>query len=286
MITTLPFGKTGHTSTRIIFGAAALGSVSQDDADRTLEVLLQYGINHIDVAASYGEAELRIGPWMAQHRNTFFLATKTGERSKEKAREEFHRSLDRLKTDHIDLIQLHNLVDPIEWQTALGPGGALEALVEAREQGLVSFIGVTGHGLSVAAQHIRALGVFDFASVLCPYNYVTLQNAKYAEDFEQLYAICQERNIAMQTIKSIVRRPWALDEEHVTTTWYNPLTEQSDIDAAVHWVLGREGVFLNTASDIHLLPKILDAAARFTQSPGDEAMKAIVEQKELAPLFY
>jgi predicted aldo/keto reductase-like oxidoreductase len=168
----------------------------------------------------------------------------------------------------------------------LGPDGALEALIEAREQGLVRHIGVTGHGLSVAAMHRRALDVFDFDSVLCPYNYVTMQNPKYTEDFETLYRSCRERNVAIQTIKSTARRLWGLQEERTTSTWYNPLTEQSDIDLAVHWVLGREGIFLNTASDITLLPKILDAASRFTRSPGEETMQANVKEKELSPLFY
>ena len=285
MIPKLAFGRTGHESTRTIFGAAALGSVSQDDADRTLEVLLEYGINHIDVAASYGDAEMRIGPWMAQHRSDFFLATKTGERTKEKAREEIYRSLGRLRTDHVDLLQLHNLVDRIEWMTAMGPGGALEAALEAQQAGLVRFIGVTGHNLSIAAMHKMSLEHFDFASVLLPYNYPLLQNPKYAADFETLASMCQHRNVAMQTIKSIARRNWDVDQTHTTTTWYEPLTEQADIDAAVQWVLGRPGIFLNTASDIRLLPKILDAASRFTDAPGNDAIRAVVEQRELEPLF-
>ena len=285
-ITKQPFGNTGHESTRIIFGAAALGRVSQEDADRTLEVLLKYGINHIDVAASYGEAELRIGPWMKEHRKDFFLATKTGERSYKKAKDEIARSLEKLRVDQLDLIQLHNLTDPIEWQTAMSPGGALEAAIEAREQGLVRFIGVTGHGLSIAAAHKRSLANFNFDSVLLPYNYVTVQNPKYAADFEALMAICQERNVAVQTIKSIARRPWGLTSEHTRTTWYEPLEEQADIDVAVHWVLSRPGIFLNTVGDIHLLPKVLDAASRFEKATGDEAVKADVDKLEMASLFY
>jgi len=146
LIPKIPFGRTGHSSTRTIFGAAALSEVTQDEADRTLEVLLEFGINHIDTAASYGDAELRIGPWMHGHRNNFFLATKTGQRSYAAARDEINRSLERLRTDHVDLIQLHNLVDAGEWDEALSDGGALEACVEAREAGLVRFIGVPGHG--------------------------------------------------------------------------------------------------------------------------------------------
>src|ERR1044071_3661816 len=169
MIERAPFGGTGHDCSRAIFGAAALGKVSKADADRALELLLEHGINHIDVAASYGDAELRIATWLRRHPDTFFVATKTGQRTYREAREEIRRSLERLGVDRIDSIQLHNLVDVIEWETALGPGGALEAAIEAREEGLVRFIGVTGHGLSVPRMHSRSLARFDFDSVLCPY---------------------------------------------------------------------------------------------------------------------
>src|SRR5438105_13227680 len=167
----LPFGRTGHQSTRVIFGGAALGRVSQDVADRALDVLLEHGVNHIDVAASYGDAELRVAPWLARYRDRFFLATKTGKRTAAEAREDLHRSLDRMKIDRVDLWQLHNLSDPIEWDRALSPGGAIDAAVEAREQGLVRFIGVTGHGAQIAATHRRSLQRFDFDSVLLPYNF-------------------------------------------------------------------------------------------------------------------
>lgn len=283
-IQTLPFGRTGHESTRTIFGAAALSSVSQDEADRTLEMLLEYGVNHIDVAASYGDAELRIGPWMDRHRNDFFLATKTGQRSYGEARDEIHRSLDRLRVDAVDLIQLHNLVDPVEWEEALSSGGALDAAVEAREEGLVRFIGVTGHGTQIAAMHLRSLERFDFDSVLLPYNYPMMQNPYYAENFESVLATAQERNIAVQTIKSIARAPW-LDRRHTQATWYEPLTDEREIQRAVHWVLSRPGIFLNTVSDIHILPKVLDAATRFDPTTQQEALQEGMEEMELAPLF-
>ena len=284
MIATQPFGRTGHSSTRTIFGAAALSDVTQDEADRTLEVLLQYGVNHIDVAASYGDAELRIAPWMKEHRGRFFLATKTGERSREAARDEIHRSLDRLQVDHVDLIQLHNLADPIEWDQALSPGGALEAALEAREQGLVRFIGVTGHGAQIAATHRRSLERFDFDSVLLPYNYTTMQNEYYAANFNALAQTCQERNVAVQTIKSIARGPW-WGQEHTAATWYEPLRDQHDIDLAVHWVLSRPGIFLNTAGDIALLPLVLDAASRFQQPLSDQQMGELAARLEMRPLF-
>ena len=284
MIATQPFGRTGHMSTRAIFGAAALSSVTQDEADRTLEVLLQYGVNHIDTAASYGDAELRIGPWMDRHRQDFFLATKTGRRTYQEARDEIHRSLERLRVDHVDLIQLHNLVDPIEWDIALSPGGALDAAVEAREQGLVRFIGVTGHGTQVAATHKRSLERFDFDSVLLPYSYIVMQNRGYAEDFEALMAVCRERTVAVQTIKSIARRPWS-GRPATRTTWYEPMEDQADIDRAVHWVLSRPGIFLNTIGDIHVLPKVLDAANRFEAAPSEAEMSRQIEKLDMVPLF-
>lgn len=280
----LVFGRTGHLSTRTLFGAAALGSVTQDEADRTLEVLFKYGVNHIDVAASYGDAELRIAPWLAKYRSQFFVATKTGERSAKGAREELHRSLERMGTDHVDLWQFHNLADPIEWDIALSPGGVLEAAIEAQQQGLVKAIGVTGHGLQIAATHRRSLERFNFDSVLLPYNYITLQNPYYAENFNALVATCQERNTAVQTIKSIAYRNWR-GRERTSNTWYEPLQDQQDIDRAVHWVLGRPGIFLNTVGDIHILPKVLDAASRFEQITPDTEMQEMVKRLDVQPLF-
>lgn len=284
MIATLPFGRTGHQSTRTLFGAAALGEVSQADADRTLEVLLHYGINHIDVAASYGRAEERIGPWMDRHRNDFFLASKTGERSKQAATDEIHRSLERLRTDHLDLIQLHNLVDPIEWDEAMGPGGALEACVEAREQGLVRAIGVTGHGIPIAGMHIRSLERFDFDSVLLPYSWVVKQNDHYLTNFDKLHQLCAERQTAVQTIKSIAVRPWG-ERAHNRVTWYEPLENQQDIDWAVWWVLSNPNVFLNTVGDIHLLPKVLEAASRFDESLWQQELGQRLQRLQAVPLF-
>ncbi len=284
MITTQPFGGTGHVSTRTLFGAAALGSVSQAEADRTLELLLEHGVNHIDTAASYGDAELRIGPWMARYRKQFFLATKTGERTYQAARDQIHHSLERLRVDQVDLLQLHNLAEPDEWEVAMGPGGALEAAIEARDQGLVRFIGVTGHGVGIAATHKRSLERFAFDSVLLPYSYIMMQNPQYAADFEDLVAVCQSRNVAVQTIKSITRAPWG-DDPHTAATWYEPLAKQSDIDKAVHWVLGRPGIFLNTVGDIYVLPKVFDAASRFESMPSDAEMQALVLAADMAPLF-
>ena len=278
------FGRTGHRSSRTIFGAASLSNVTQAAADQTLEVLLRHGVNHIDTAASYGDAELRIAPWLAREPGRFFLATKTGARTAPAARDDLHRSLDRLGVDHVDLWQLHNLADPIEWDIALSPGGAIEAAVEARDEGLVRFIGVTGHGAQIAANHRRSLDRFDFDSVLLPYNFVTMQLPYYAENFEALARTCAERKVAVQTIKSIAAKPW-LGRERTRTTWYQPLEAQADIDLAVWWVLGRPGVFLNTAGDVDLLPRVLDAAERFEKRPSDAEMSTLLERSQTEPLF-
>lgn len=284
MITRAAFGRTGHLSTRVILGGAAFAQVNQLETDTTLELALSFGINHVDVAASYGEAEIRIGDWISRHGKPFFLATKTGERTAVKAREEIHRSLERLKVEQVDLLQLHNLVDPQEWETALGPAGALEAAIEAREQGLVRFIGITGHGLTVAGMHRRALERFDFDSVLLPFSYVMAQNKQYISEFWSLARLCQSRNVAVQTIKSIVHCPWG-ESAPSRATWYRPLEDQFAIDRAVHWVLGNAGLFLNSVGDIQVLPRVLGAADRFEASPTDEEMQTQMDKLGMQPLF-
>ncbi len=284
MIETSPFGKTGHQSTRVLFGAAALGGMKQDKADRVLEVLLEYGINHLDTAASYGESELRIGPWMREHRKRFFLATKTGDRSYQGARDSLHRSLERLRVDQIDLIQMHNLAAEDEWTTALGAGGALEALVEARAQGLVRFIGVTGHGSQIAAMHRRSLERFAFDSVLFPYNFTMLNIPQYAADVDALLKLCRERGVATQTIKSVARRRWQ-NGDGPKFSWYEPLRDRDAIRRGVHFVLSRPGLFLNSSSDATILRDILDAASEKPTAPARAAMEADVARYAMQPLF-
>jgi aryl-alcohol dehydrogenase-like predicted oxidoreductase len=267
-----------------VFGAAALGSVSQREADATLELLFEHGVNHIDTAASYGDSELRVAPWLRNNRDDFFLATKTGQRGYTGAREEIRRSLERLGVDRVDLLQLHNLVDVIEWETALREGGALDAAVEAREEGLVRFIGVTGHGLTVARMHLRSLERFPFDSVLAPYSYVQMRDEQYAADFEALAAVCRQRGTALQTIKSISLAPWN-GRKQTAATWYEPLRDQADVDLAVHWVLGNGDVFLNSVGDVSILPQVLDAAARFEARPSTAEMDDLLTRVELVPLF-
>jgi aryl-alcohol dehydrogenase-like predicted oxidoreductase len=284
MIAKLAFGRTGHESTRVIFGGAALSEVTQKEADEVLEVLLRYGVNHIDVAASYGDAELRVAPWLRKHPNQFFVGTKTDGRTYSDAKRDIHRSLKRLGLEQVDLIQLHNLVDPIDWDTALSPKGALKACIEAREQGLVRFIGVTGHGSQVAATHLRSLERFDFDTVMLPYNYLMMQEAHYAAVFNRLVSVCEERNVVVQTIKAIARRPW-WGRDHTSATWYEPFTEQRDIDTAVHWAMARASFFLTTAWDIHLAAKVLDAGDRFMTTPREEILQELTSRSDAIPLF-
>jgi aryl-alcohol dehydrogenase-like predicted oxidoreductase len=290
MIETAPFGSTGHNSTRVLFGAAALGAMRQERADAVLSTLVEFGINHIDCAASYGDAELRLAPFLQQQRDGFFLATKTADRTGEQARRSLERSLTRMQVSQIDLIQLHNLVDEDGWQTAFAPGGAVEALAEAREQGLVRFIGVTGHGTRVAAMHLRSLERFAFDSVLLPYNFTMMSQPEYAADFDALVALCSERGVAVQTIKSIARRRWEADDTSPRYSWYEPLRDPEAIGRAVHFVLRQPGLFLNTSSDATLLRTVLEAAADVTSDHrGADAstndLAADVARHGIAPLF-
>jgi len=281
---TLPFGRTGHASSRLIFGAAALAQVTQEQADRALPELLVAGVNHIDAAASYGDAELRLAPWMERHRGDFFLATKTGERSYAAARDQIRRSLERLGVERVDLLQLHNLVKEDEWEQAMGPDGALRAAIEARDAGLVRFLGVTGHGTRVPAMHLRSLARFDFDSVLLPYQPAALRDPEYARDFERLLALCAERNVAVQTIKSVARRRWPEGAAPTHSTWYEPLTDPAEIERAVHFALARPGVFVNSASDLRLLAPMIRAVRSFAERHA-AATAPPPEPPGLEPLF-
>jgi aryl-alcohol dehydrogenase-like predicted oxidoreductase len=285
MLQAKPFGRTGHESTRVIFGAAALGSMSQERADTTLAVLESYGVNHIDTARSYGDSELRLAPWLATNRDKVFLATKTGERTGPGARRELEESLSRLGVDHVDLIQLHNLVEPDEWEVAFAADGAVEALGKARDEGLVRFIGVTGHGLRIPSMHLRSLRAFDFDSVLFPYNFVLLERPDYRADVEALVELCLERDVAMQTIKSIARGRWSGSREG-KFSWYEPLTDPEAIGRAVRYVLSNEQLFLNTSSDASLLPTILAAAAAGDlEAPTGAELRADIDNFGITSLF-
>ncbi len=281
MIPRQPFGRTEHTSTRIIFGSYALSGATQAQANHTLGILLEYGINHIDTAPMYGNAEKRIGKWMEQHRDDFFVATKSRKRSNEGAWKDLHNSLERLKVDHIDLWQMHGLTNPAGWEKVMGSGGALEAFIKARDEGLVRFLGVTGHGEKVPAMHTQSLERFDFDSVLLPYNYLLMQNPRYATDFNELVELCRKRNVAVQTIKSVSRRPWGTRPRTHNTYFYEPLENQIAIDKSVHWALGLSDSFVITAGDMQTLPKMLDAATRFEEQPSETEMDTLVDEYDM-----
>ncbi len=291
---TAPFGATGHQSSHVIFGAAALGSMSQERADATLALLPQFGINHIDTAESYGESELRLTSFLADHRSDFFLATKTRDRTGPEARASLERSLERMKVDNVDLIQLHNLVEPDEWETVFGNDGALAALVQARDEGLCKFIGVTGHGTRIPGMHVRSLGEFEFDSVLFPYNYTMMGNNEYRSDVESLLGICSDRNVAVQTIKSVAKGRWGASPER-RFSWYEPIDDPQALERAVHYVTGQNApgteradkphLFLNSSSDARLLPQICQAAAQTGAVPSNEAMEADCSAHGITPLF-
>lgn len=284
MIEKMQFGRTGHMSSRVLFGAAALGTVTQKEADETYDLLKKYSVNHIDTAHSYGDAELRIGPWMKRDRSSFFLATKTDKRTKKEAMEELSQSLEKLQTDHIDLWQFHLLVDGEQWEIAMGEGGVLEAALEAKHQGLIKYIGVTGHGLGAPRAHYRSLMKYDFDSVLFPYNYTMMQNPQYSSDVDQLMELCKQRSVAVQTIKAITRKEVG-EAVNPFATWYNPLTDPKSIAMAIGWVLNNPEVFLNSVGDITLLPILLEQANELLPVPSDEEMEALVREQGMKPLF-
>ena len=287
MIPTRPFGTTGHASTLTLFGGAAFSPDSiAADADGVLELLFQHGVNHIDTAHSYGggNSEALIGAWMEQHRDRFFLATKTGDRTAPGAREQLELSRSRLRADTIDLIQLHNLTDEDGWRIATGPGGALETLVEARAQGQVRFIGVTGHGLVAPRMHLRSLERFPFDAVLLPMNYVLATDERYLGDFMRLKTLCDERGVAVQLIKSAARRPWA-GRERGRDPWYEPLESGADIARAVAYALSYAPAFINTMADLDLLPLVLQAAEAPGARPSDAEMDAMLGAQAMQPIF-
>jgi len=284
MIERAPFGRTGHDSSRVIFGAAALWRMRQERADQLLDLLSEHGVNHIDTAADYGDSELRLAPWLAAHPDRFFLATKTSERTVDGARASLERSLERLGVDRVDLIQLHNLVEPEEWEVALGAGGALEALVQARDEGLVRFLGVTGHGTRIPGMHRRSLERFDFDSVLFPWNFALLQDAAYRHDVEELLAECAERDVAVQTIKSVARRRWA-EGDGPRHAWYEPLPEGPELGRAVRAVLAQPRLFLNSSSDARRLQATLEAAEGGGPAPTEEELAADADALGITPLF-
>lgn len=280
-----PFGKTGHFSSRAIFGSVSVRDVSQDVANQVLDTLLSYGVNHIDTAPAYGDAEVRVGGWMKHHREKFFVATKIDKRTYQEAREQFYRSLDRLQTDRVDLLQIHNFTDVVYREFTMGPEGALEFLIEAQNEGLAGNIGITGHGIQTPKMHMQSLQRFGFNSVLLPCNYLMMQIPHYKNDFNQLISYCRENEIAVQFIKAAARGLWG-DKARTHSTWYEPLNDNDAIRKSVHWVMNQEPEgFLITTGDKEVLPQYLAAVADFSNSPSDAEMEKMVTDHAMQPLF-
>ena len=278
------FGRTGHMSTLAIFGAAAFWEISQAEADRVMEMVIAAGVNHIDVAPSYGQAEERVGPWMPRERERFFLGCKTTERSKESAWNELRQSLKRLQTDRFDLYQLHAVTTFEELDLVTAKNGALEAAIEAREQGLTRFIGITGHGVDSPAIYLEALRRFDFDSILFPLNFIQMANPKYRKDAEDLITECRRKDVGTMVIKTITKGPWKTDS-HWANCWYEPFNEANDIQQAVNFALTHDITGLCTVGDIHVLPKVLEACEKFTPMSAESRDQLIESARNYEPLF-
>ena len=278
------FGRTGHLSTVAIFGAAALWEIEQKDADKVMELVIEAGVNHIDVAPSYGQAEQRIGPWMPRERERFFLGCKTMERTKQGAWEEMQRSLNLLQTERFDLYQLHAITNQEELDACTMAGGALEALVEARQQGLTSHIGITGHGVDAPRLFIEALSRFNFDSVLFPLNFVQMSNPAFRKDVEALIALCNEKDVGTMIIKTITKGPWG-EKEKTATTWYEPFDQMEEIQSSVNFALSYEVTGLCTAGDTNVLSLVLKACQNY--SPLDQSQREAMLQsgQKFEPLF-
>lgn len=285
MIQKIQFGKTSHKSSRIIFGSYALNKATKEEADHVLSLLQQFGVNHIDTAPMYGNAEKLIGTWMNEYRNDFFLATKTRNRGRKAAIEGLHKSLKQLQTDYIDLWQMHGLTNPQGWEKAMGPEGVLQAFIDARDEGLVKYLGVTGHGGKTPIMHKQSLERFDFDTIMLPYNFLTMQNPKYSIHFDELLKICQDRKVAVQTIKSVARRPWENRPRKFNTYFYQPLETKDAIEKSIWWSMGLQDGFLATAGDMQILPMILEAGAKFENQPSDIEMNVLLDKYDIKPIF-
>ncbi|HEX5807959.1 MAG TPA: aldo/keto reductase [Anaerolineales bacterium] len=278
------FGRTNHMSTVAIFGAAAFGQISQEDADKVMELIIEAGINHIDVAPSYGQAEIRIGPWMPRERGRFFLGCKTMERTREGAWNEMQGSLKRLQTETFDLYQCHAITTMEELDAVTMKGGALEAFEQARQEGLTRYLGITGHGVDAPKIYLEALRRFDFDSVLFPLNFVQMANPEYKKYAEELIATCQARDVGTMVIKAIHKAPWG-DRPHTATTWYEPFDQRDEIQRAVNFALSYDVTGLCTAGDTRVLPLVIEACQNFSRLNPDEIGAMIESGRQYEPLF-
>jgi aryl-alcohol dehydrogenase-like predicted oxidoreductase len=278
------FGRTGHRSTVAIFGAAALSDVSQEEADRVMEQIIEAGVNHIDVAPSYGQAELRIGPWMPRERGRFFLGCKTMERTRQGAWDEMQASLQRLQTESLDLYQCHAITTMEELDAVTRKGGALEAFVQARQEGLTRSIGITGHGVNAPQIYLEALRRFDFDSILFPLNFVQMANPEYRRAAEELIATCRAKDVGTMVIKTITKAPWG-NRPHTAATWYEPFDQSDEIQRAVNFALSYDVTGLCTAGDTRILPLVLQACESFSRLSQGELEEMIKSAEQYEPLF-
>jgi aryl-alcohol dehydrogenase-like predicted oxidoreductase len=278
------FGRTGHLSTLAIFGAAAFWEISQEQADESLRLVIEKGVNHIDVAPSYGQAEERVGPWMARERECFFLGCKTMERTRKGAAAELRRSLKRLQVDHFDLYQIHAITTLEELDAVTRRGGALEAILEARKAGLTRFVGITGHGVDSPKLFLEALHRFDFDTVLFPLNFVQFANPEFRRNAEELLRQCRAKDVGVMIIKSITRGPWG-EQEHTHTTWYQPFEDPEHLQQAVNFALSQDVTGICTAGDTRLLPLVLEACEKFEPMGKEEQEALIATASQFEPLF-
>lgn len=278
------FGHTDHMSTIAIFGAVAFWQISQADADKVMEQVIEAGVNHIDVAPSYGQAEERVGPWMPRERSRFFLGCKTQERTKEGAWNEMQRSLKRLQTESFDLYQCHAITTMEELDAVTMKGGALEAFEQARREGLTKYLGITGHGVDAPKIYLEALRRFDFDSVLFPLNFVQMANPEYRKYAEELIATCRTKDVGTMIIKTTTKAPWG-ERPHTATTWYEPFEAQDEIQKAVNFALSYDVTGLCTAGDTRILPLILQACENFRRLSPLELEAMIESGKQHEPLF-
>lgn len=277
-------GRTGHMSTVAIFGAAAFQEATQAVADAAMEQVIAAGVNHIDVAPSYGLAEERLGPWLARERDRFFLGCKTQERTRERAEAELHRSLERLQVDSFDLYQLHAVTNMEELDQVTGPGGALEAVLDAREKGLTRFIGITGHGVKAPSVFLEALRRTDFDTVLFALNFVQYADAVFRRNAEELLSRCRARDVGVMIIKAIAKGPWG-DRSQIYNTWYEPFDQPDQIQRAVRFALSQDVTGLCTAADVSILSSFLEACQLFTPMSDAKQEALIAGAVEYEPLF-
>ena len=278
------FGRSGHMSTIAIFGGAAFYEISQAEADQVMEQVIAWGINHIDIAPSYGQAEERVGPWMPRERDRFFLGCKTMERSKDGAWDEMQRSLKRLQTDHFDLYQAHAVTTMEELDAVTMKGGALEAFEKARREGLIHYIGITGHGVNAPEIYLEALRRFDFDSVLFPLNFVQMANPEYQRHAKELISVCHSKDVGTMIIKSITKAPWG-DRQHTANTWYEPFEAMDEIQKAVNFALSYQVTGICTAGDVRILPLVIQACENFRELTQEQMDEMIESGKQYKPLF-